>query len=88
VTDRPTDRPTDHATRSVRIGCICVCNTAMRPNNISHRSADLLSCCVVIVYYENRYGVACWSWKMKNATAVPQKSERTRAVPINAERFL
>ena len=33
VADRPTDRPTNHATRSVRIGRICVLSTAMRPNN-------------------------------------------------------
>ena len=28
-----TDRPTDHATRSVTIGCIYACSTAMWPNN-------------------------------------------------------
>ena len=28
-----TDRPTDHTTRSLKIGNICVRNTAMRPNN-------------------------------------------------------
>ena len=31
VTDRPTDRPTDHTTWSVRIGCIYVYSTVMRP---------------------------------------------------------
>ena len=29
--DRPTDRPTDYATRSVRIGHICIHSTVMRP---------------------------------------------------------
>ena len=33
VTDRQTDRPTDHVTRSVTIGRIYVCGTAMQPNN-------------------------------------------------------
>jgi len=28
-----TDRPTDRATRSVTIGRIYICSTAMRPNN-------------------------------------------------------
>jgi len=32
-TDRQTDRLTNHATRSVTIGCMYVCGTAMRPNN-------------------------------------------------------
>jgi len=28
--DRPTDRPTDHATRSVAVGRMCVCSTAVQ----------------------------------------------------------
>ena len=35
-----TDRPTDHATRSVRIGRIYVCSTAMRPNNNNNNNVE------------------------------------------------
>jgi len=34
---------TDHATRSVAIGCICICSTAMRPNNTKHWTYGLLN---------------------------------------------
>jgi len=40
--DRPTDSPTDHTTRSVTIGRIYVCRTAMRPNNNTNTHANVL----------------------------------------------
>jgi len=42
-----TDRPTDHATRSVTIGRIYVCSTAMQPNNNNNKYNNK--------YINNRY---------------------------------
>jgi len=41
-TDRLTDRPTDHATRSVTTGRIYIRSTAMRPNNYTEVSFNML----------------------------------------------
>ena len=43
VTDRQADRPTDHATRSVTIGRIYVCSTAMRPETCLIATTNSLS---------------------------------------------
>jgi len=48
VTDRQTDRLTDLATRSVTIGCIYVCNTAIRPIN------DMLLHDIVLLTYTEK----------------------------------
>jgi len=42
-TARPIDRPTDHATRSVTIGPIYVCSTAMRSDNTIVRFFIIIS---------------------------------------------
>ena len=64
VTDRLTDRHTDHTTRSVTLGCIYICSTAMWPKNnklsitnteIKLRYASVTGCInvVTLMYYRS-----------------------------------